>query len=345
MCMSSSIISQLAFTTNDIHVSKSTPSSYNPSSKQDEPGNRAFLPAYQRPQATYCSFWKNEMGNLLFLHGFPDVWYSWRHQMVAMAATGFRAIAPDLPGYGLSEPPADLAQASWEGLMNDLLAILDSLSISKVFLVAKDFGAQAAFDLSRCHPDCVCGVLSIGVPPLVDNIVFGGMPEGWYIYRWREPGRAEADFGRFNVRRIMRTIYILLSKSEVPVANQGEEIMDLVDESTPMPHWITEEDLTYYTSLYEKSGFITTLHVPYRNKAAKLEYASPRFQVPMLVMIGEKDYVLKYPAMKEYMSSERLKEIAPHHEVTYIPEGCHYVQEQFPNLVNKLMIDLLCKHA
>lgn len=73
-----------------------------------------------------------EAATLLFVHGFPEVWYSWRHQMIAAAAAGFRAIALDFPGYGLSEPPADLTQASWQGLMNDLLAILDSLSITKV---------------------------------------------------------------------------------------------------------------------------------------------------------------------------------------------------------------------
>lgn len=287
---------------------------------------------------------KDEMGTLLFVHGFPEVWYSWRHQMVAAAAAGFRAIALDLPGYGLSEPPADLAQATWEGVMNDLLAILDSLSISKVFLVAKDFAVKPAFDLALCHPDRVRGVVTFGVPPLVESLRFSGLPEGFYIYRWREPGRAEADFGRFDVRRVMRTIYILFSKSEIPIAKQGQEIMDLVDESTPMPQWFTEEDLSAYTVLYEKTGFITALQVPYRTKAAKVECTNPRFEVPMFVIMGQTDYILKFPAMIEYMSSEKLKEIAPDHEITYIPEGSHFVQEQFPDLVNKLMIDFINKH-
>nr|CAB3465790.1 unnamed protein product [Digitaria exilis] len=234
--------------------------------------------------------------------------------MVAAAAAGFRAIAPDLPGYGLSEPPSDLAQASWEGLVKDLLAVLDSLAISKVFLVAKDFGAKPAFDLALCYPD-------------------------------REPGRAEADFGRFDVKRIMRTIYILFSRSEVPVSKQGQEIMDLADDSTPMPDWFSEEDLSVYTNLFEKSGFITALQIPYRTKPAKAEYAKPRFKMPMFVIMGQKDYILKFPALKDYMSSEKLKDIAPDHEITYIPEGSHFVQEQFPELVNRLMIDFLCKHG
>ncbi|TKV99391.1 hypothetical protein SEVIR_8G040300v4 [Setaria viridis] len=287
---------------------------------------------------------KGEVGTLLFVHGFPEVWYSWRHQMVAAAAAGFRAIAPDHSGYGLSEPPPDLAQASWEGLMKALLAILDFLAISKVFLVAKDFGVKPAFDLALCQPDRVCGVVTFGVPPLVESLGFSGLPEGFYIYRWRT-GRAESDFGRFDVRRIMRTIYILFSRSEVPVAKQGQEIMDLADDSTPMPEWFREEDLSAYTNLYEKSGFITALQIPYRTKPAKAEYAKPRFEVPMFVIMGQKDYILNFPALKDYMSSEKLKEITPDLEITYIPEGSHFVQEQFPELVNQLMIDFLCKHA
>ncbi|GJN12869.1 hypothetical protein PR202_ga31186 [Eleusine coracana subsp. coracana] len=216
-----------------------------------------------------------EIGTLLFVHGFPEVWYSWRHQMVAAAAAGFRAIAPDFPGYGLSEPPTDLAQASWEALMKVLLAILDSLSISK------------------------------------------------------EPGRAEADFGRFNARRIMRTIYILFSKSEVPVAKQGQEIVNLAEESTPLPDWFTEEDLSAYTTL---------------TKPSKVEYATPKFQMPMFVIMGERDYILKFPALNDYISSQKLKDIAPDHEISYISEGSHFVQEQFPDLVNHLIIDFVSKH-
>ncbi|KAK3139723.1 hypothetical protein QOZ80_5AG0388730 [Eleusine coracana subsp. coracana] len=287
---------------------------------------------------------KGEIGTLLFVHGFPEVWYSWRHQMVAAAAAGFRAIAPDFPGYGLSEPPTDLAQASWEALMKVLLAILDSLSISKAFLVAKDFGVKPAFDLALCHPDRVCGVVTIGVPPLVESLDFSGLPEGFYIYRWREPGRAEADFGRFNARRIMRTIYILFSKSEVPVAKQGQEIVDLAEESTPLPDWFTEEDLSAYTTLYEKSGFITALQIPYRTKPSKVEYATPKFQMPMFVIMGERDYILKFPALNDYISSQKLKDIAPDHEISYISEGSHFVQEQFPDLVNHLIIDFVSKH-
>ena len=80
----------------------------------------------------------------------------------------------------------------------------------------------------------------------------------------QEPGRAEADFGRYDARRVVRTVYVLFAGAEVPVAEEGQEIMDLADLSTPLPEWFTEEDLDAYAKLYEKSGFRYPLQMPYR---------------------------------------------------------------------------------
>lgn len=80
----------------------------------------------------------------------------------------------------------------------------------------------------------------------------------------QEPGRAEADFGRYDVKTVIRNIYTLFSRSEIPVARDDQEIMDLFNPSTPLPAWLSEEDFTVYASLYEKSGFRYALQVPYR---------------------------------------------------------------------------------
>lgn len=86
----------------------------------------------------------------------------------------------------------------------------------------------------------------------------------WSVYPTQEPGRAEKDFGRFDVKTVIRKIYILFIESELQVARQDQEILDLVDASAPLPSWFSEEDLTNYATLYEKSGFQTPLQVPYR---------------------------------------------------------------------------------
>ncbi|KAI6703791.1 hypothetical protein NL676_012927 [Syzygium grande] len=171
---------------------------------------------------------------VVFLHGFPEIWYSWRHQMVAVAEAGFCALAPDFRGYGLSNPPLEPGKASFADLLKDLGALLDALGIDKVFLVV--------------------------IPLHIMSI----SPEGFYISRWRVPGRAEADFGRLDAKTVVRNIYILFSRSEIPIAAENQEIMDIVNPSTPLPPWFTEGDLEEYGSLYWKSGLRTALKAPYR---------------------------------------------------------------------------------
>ncbi|KAM0842780.1 hypothetical protein ACQ4PT_058139 [Festuca glaucescens] len=125
-----------------------------------------------------------ELGTVVFLHGFPEIWYSWRHPMQAVAAAGYRAIAPDSRGYGLSDQPED-EETPWEDLVAD------------AFLVGKDFGTIPPYDFAQRHPTRTRGVMCLGMPfsPVPFNFD-GTMPEGFYPLRWRQPGRAEADFGR-----------------------------------------------------------------------------------------------------------------------------------------------------
>ncbi|XP_077241722.1 epoxide hydrolase 2-like isoform X2 [Tasmannia lanceolata] len=228
---------------------------------------------------------------VVFLHGFPEIWYSWRYQMMAVANAGFRAIAFDFRGYGLSQEPPEPEKASFMDLVHDLLAILDSLAIPK------------------------------------------------------EPRRAEADFERFDVRTVVRNVYILFSRSEIPVAGKDQEIMDLVDPSIPLPHWFTDEDLTAYATLYEKSGFRFPLQVPYRAWMGAPSITDPKVQVPALLVMGEKDYVLKFLGMEDYIRSGKVKDYVPDLEIVFLPEGSHFVQEQLPDQVNQLIITFLNKHT
>lgn len=283
---------------------------------------------------------------ILFLHGFPEIWYSWRYQMVAAANDGFRAIAPDFRGYGLSEGPRQPEKACFGDLVDDTLAILDSLAISKVFLVAKDFGARPAYLFALFHRERVSGVITMGVPyvppspPTYDKY----LPEGFYILRWQEPGRAEADFGRHDAKTVVRNIYILFSRSEIPITKENQDIMDLVDPSVPLPHWFTEEDLAIYGALYEKSGFKTALQVPYRSFDESFNITDPVVKVPALLIMGCEDYVLKFPGREEYIKSGKVKEFVPDLEVIFLPKGTHFVQEQFPDKVNELILTFIKNH-
>ncbi|CAK9327451.1 unnamed protein product [Citrullus colocynthis] len=141
---------------------------------------------------------------VVFLHGFPEIWYSWRHQMVAAAAAGYRAICPDLRGCGFSDPHPHPPNASFEDFVEDIIGILDFLHIPKAFLVGKDFGSWIAYLVSLFFPAKVAGIVSLAVPFLPPKPKrYRDLPEGFYIFRWKESGRAEADFGRFDVKTVL----------------------------------------------------------------------------------------------------------------------------------------------
>ncbi|KAF6146851.1 hypothetical protein GIB67_018504 [Kingdonia uniflora] len=283
---------------------------------------------------------------VIFIHGFPEIWYSWRHQMTAVANAGFRAIAPDLIGYGLSEKHKDLENTCLDDFLADILTILDSFEIPKAFLIGKDFGAWAVNLFTLQHPGRVSGVVTLGLPFIPSSHrKLHQHPEGFYIFRWMEPGRAEADFGRFDVKTVVRNIYILFSRSENPIAEEGQEIMDLVDPSTPLPPWFSEDDLATYATLYERSGFEGPLQVPYRSMHKMAALIDPKIEVPTLTITGESDYTLKFPGFEEFVRSGRVKECVPDLEIIFLPEGTHFVQEQFPEQVNQLIKTFLKKHT
>eukprot|EP00253_Pinus_taeda_P003763 PITA_03763 len=309
---------------------------------------------HKRVQVRELNLHVAEIGSgpaVLLLHGFPEIWYSWRHQMNALAEAGFHAIAPDFRGYGLSDQPSEPEKAAYYDLVEDIVGLLDALGIEKAFIVAKDFGAFIAYYIGLCHPDRVKGIVTLGIPYRKPGVLTSNMdsaPKDLYVRHWQEPGRGLADLGRFDVKTVIRNIYILFSSSELPVAEDGKEVMDLYDPSIPLPPWFTEEDLQTYTSLYEKSGFVYPMQVPYlcsRRDPGRLAHFTDRtIQAPCLLIMGTKDYYLKFPGVEDYIKSGTLQSDVPNLEINFFPEGSHFVQEQFPEEVNKLVLGFLNQH-
>ncbi|KAJ6767129.1 BIFUNCTIONAL EPOXIDE HYDROLASE 2-LIKE [Salix purpurea] len=283
---------------------------------------------------------------VIFIHGFPEIWYSWRHQMIAVANGGYHAIAPDLRGYGLSEHHPDLEKASFDDFVEDTIAILDYFQIEKAFLVGKDFGSWPVYLLSLLQPTRISGIISLGVPFFPPRpLRYKDLPEGFYIHRWKEPGRAEADFSRFDVKTVWRNIYILFSRNEIPIADKDKEIMDLVDPSNPIPSWLSSEDLAIYAKSYEKSGFDSPMRAPYKGLHREFTIRNPVVKAPVLLIIGGQDYFLKFPGIEDYLTSGKVREYMSDLQIKTLPEGSHFVQEQFPDQVNQLIIDFLDKQV
>ncbi|KAL6854416.1 hypothetical protein ACP4OV_019319 [Aristida adscensionis] len=215
--------------------------------------------------------------------------------------------------YGLSEsnppPPEHEEGALWDDLIADVVGVLDALSVPTAFVVGKDFGAIPAYHFAPRHPGRAhARRRRVPWPPRAPSPSTAAPCQkastsctGSY-----EPGRAEADFGRHDVRRVVRPVHVLFSGAEVPVAGEGQEIMDLAGAAAPLPEWLTEQDLDVYASHYERSGFRCALQM-YRALHRLPRVPDARFQVPVFVVTGEKihktplvrDGIQETPLMKQ----------------------------------------------
>ncbi|MBA0843208.1 hypothetical protein Goarm_000419 [Gossypium armourianum] len=173
--------------------------------------------------------------------------------------------------------------------------------------------------VGKLHPHRVSTIILLGVPFLLPSLSplqaqLPLIPPGFYMLRWM-------------------------------VAVDDQEILDLVDSSTPLPTWLSEEDLVEYGSLYEKSGFRTALQVPYRTMMQSCRLDDGKIRAPRLVIMGEQDYIMKFPGLEDYIRTSKVKEFAPNLDVTFLTQGHHFVQEQLPEEVNHFIISFLNKHC
>ncbi|KAL6638363.1 hypothetical protein ACP70R_023858 [Stipagrostis hirtigluma subsp. patula] len=302
---------------------------------------------------------------VLLLHGFPELWLSWRHQMAALAARGFRALAPDLRGYGDSDVPADPAAYTIFDIVGDLVALLDHLRLPKVFVVGHDWGSQVAWNLSLFRPDRVRAVVALGIPffPRGPRLTepYAALGDRYYIvqfqvliflaasitckqlgFGWQgrlfttagEPGRAEKAFGRYDVATVLKKFYSI--EIDELVAPPGVEIIDFLQaSSSPLP-WMTEEELGQFAEKFQKSGFTGPLNY-YRMLETDFKLTAPwsgaKITVPAKFILPKKDIGLKSFGTEQYVKSGDLKANVPDLEIAII-EGHHFVQQEQAERVN-----------
>nr|CAB3462745.1 unnamed protein product [Digitaria exilis]CAB3466629.1 unnamed protein product [Digitaria exilis] len=285
---------------------------------------------------------------VLLLHGFPELWLSWRHQMAALAARGFRALAPDHRGYGDSSAPADPAAYSIFHIVGDVVALLDHLQLTKVFVVGHDWGAQVAWHMCLFRPERVRAVVAIGVPfyprsPRSFSELFTDRGDGFYITQFQEPGRAERAFARYDVATVLKKFYSI--EFDDLTAPPGVEIIDFLEaHSSPLP-WITDEELGQYAEKFQKSGFTGPLNY-YRmmdmNWRATAPWNGARITVPAKFIAGDKDIGTHSFGTEQYIKSGRFKSIVPDLEVTII-DGHHFLQQEQAERVNSEILTYLDK--
>ncbi|KAL6993503.1 hypothetical protein U1Q18_011618 [Sarracenia purpurea var. burkii] len=290
---------------------------------------------------------------VLLLHGFPEFWFSWRHQITHLANHGYRVVAPDLRGYGDSDSPLTPSSYTVFHIVGDLIGLLDHLGEQQAFVVGSDWGGVAAWYLSLLRPDRVKALVSLSVPfaPRLATIkttqsfkqMFG---DDFYISQFQQSGRAERAFARYDYLTVMKK-FLLIKKADPLVAPPGMEIIDYLETPSLLPPWITEEELQVYADKFEESGFTGPLNY-YRAMDLNWELLAPwqgsKITVPAKLIVGDKDIGFEFGGTKEYIQGGIFKRLVPNNEVVVI-DGHHFIHQEKAQQVSQEILSFLSKFS
>lgn len=289
---------------------------------------------------------------IVFLHGFPECWYSWRHQLPALADAGYRAVAPDQRGFGKTDRPGNLESYTVMHTVGDLIGLLDALDAEGAVVVGHDFGSRPAWGAALMRPDRVRGVIALSVPfvPRGPQPPIAGlrasMGERFYQVYFQEPGPAETEFERDVGTTIRRLLYGLSGDAPevpMPIVPEGGELLDIFAEPEVLPGWLSQEDIDVYTREFERTGFAPALNWVRnfdRNWELMAPWAGAKVKVPAMYIAGELDHIARFPGMMDVITN--LKALVPNLRRTVMFPGCgHWTQQERPDEVNEAIIGFL----
>ncbi|MFE0470386.1 alpha/beta fold hydrolase [Streptomyces sp. NPDC058947] len=290
---------------------------------------------------------------VLLLHGFPESWYAWRHQLPALAAAEYRAVAVDLRGYGRSSRPAAVADYRMLALVEDAVAVVEALGEESAVVVGHDWGASIAAICALVRPDVfrAVGLLSVPYTPPGGprpSDVFAGMggDEEFYVSYFQEPGRAEAEIEP-DVRGWLAGFYTALSASagrpDGPgpyFVARGGRMRDRFPQGR-LPEWLGEADLDVFAGEFERTGMTGALN-RYRSMDRDWEdltgFAGAPVTQPSLFLAGRLDASLAWLADAVEAFPVTLPGLTAHH----LLDDCgHFVQQERPDETSRLLVEWL----
>ena len=290
---------------------------------------------------------------VVLLHGFPECWYSWRHQLTALAAAGYHAVAPDQRGYCRTGGPQAADQYTMLHLTGDVIALLDALGEERAVVAGHDWGAPVAWHTALLRPDRVRGVIGLSVPyrprgsaPPIATLR-SSVGDGFYMIYFQRPGVADAELARDLRQTFTRVLYGASGDAPavVPIVPSGGGFLDICAEppASGLPAWLTSADIDAFAAEYRDSGFTGPLNW-YRNLDRNWELTAAWHHapvtVPALFITGDRDLVMRAPGGREMLS--RLRDCAPQLREPVVLDGCgHWTQQERPDEVSKAMIGFL----
>ncbi|ANK83085.1 MAG: epoxide hydrolase [Rhizobiales bacterium NRL2] len=289
---------------------------------------------------------------VLMVHGFPESWYSWRHQMKPIAELGFTAAAVDVRGYGGSDKPHPVEAYRLEEITADIAGVADALGGGSAILIGHDWGAPIVWNTALLHPEKIRGVAGLSVPYMpmgersfIDVVRAAFTDRGRFFYQvyFQDEGVAEAELEadvRASLRRFCYAISGDAPDGTWPVDKpHGAALLERLPDPDPFPAWLTDADIDYYVAEFERSGFRGPLN-RYRNHRADHAFLRPHAKTPIvqpsLFIGGTRDLVLKMLPGVDMVAMMRPN--LPGLRGARLLDGIgHWTQQEAPDEVNELL--------
>lgn len=292
---------------------------------------------------------------IILCHGFPECWYSWRHQLDALAKAGFRAVAPDLRGYGRSDRPEETEKYTILHDIGDIVGLVDALGAKQAVIAGHDIGAAIAWQTALLRPDRFRAVIAFSPPfrsrgfgdPGPPTTLMPRTKDAVFYQLYFQTAEAEAALGR-DLRRTFRSMFYSLSGDGPPPAEAGGVAPGMVPRNgdfltNPMslPSWITESDIDVYVETFTRSGFRGPLNW-WRNIDRSWELMAAFSQavvtVPALYIAGDHDIIVEVFQPIIAKQSTMVPKLRP---AIMLPGCGHWTQQERAPQVNAAMIDFL----
>ncbi|MDE2080427.1 MAG: alpha/beta fold hydrolase [Burkholderiales bacterium] len=290
---------------------------------------------------------------VLLCHGFPELWLSWRHQLAALAAAGWRAVAPDMRGYGGTAAPAAIEQYTLLHLVGDMVGLVQALGEQQAVIVGHDWGAPVAWNAALLRPDVFRAVAGMSVPfapPSPVELLAALRAQGihdFYMQYFQEPGVAEAELER-DAAATIRLVHFNGSGDGPERASfgrlaPGAGFLGQMVEPAALPAWLPAADIAAYAAEFRRTGFRGALNW-YRNFGRNCELLAPWrgavVRQPSLFIAGSRDGVLKFPASRGQI--DNFGKTLPGLRGCHLLEGAgHWVQRERAAEVSELLLSFL----